>query len=176
MEQSHPTIRIDRPAAWEFAGADIVKTLVGMRISHVVWLPDSGVGPWEADLESCQELRLIRVCREGEAWGVAAGLHLAGHRPLVLIQNTGFFESGDALRHFLFDMELPLYCMIGYRSALIPDSPDTAKHFTEPVLCAWGIDYIILTQKDGMKQLAEHYPRCQRARRAGVALVPEGRG
>jgi sulfopyruvate decarboxylase subunit alpha len=158
-----------------FTGADVERTLVDLGITHVVWLPDSGIGPWETDLENSQSLRLIRVCREGEAWGIAAGLYMAGKRPLVLIQNTGMFESGDSLRHFLFDMELPLYAIIGYRSYLIPDSPDTAKHFTEPVLCAWGIDYIILSQKDGMKQLTEHYRRCQQATRAGAALVPEGR-
>ena len=78
-------------------------------------------------------LELVRVCREGEAWAIAAGLHLAGRRPLVMIQNTGLFESGDAMRNVLFDLRLPLSAIVGYRSFLIPNSTDSAKRFTEPV-------------------------------------------
>ena len=73
------------------------------------------------------KLSLVRVCREGEAWTIAAGLYLGGQRPLVVIQNTGLFESGDALRNVLFDLGLPLFALIGYRNYLVPDSPDTAR-------------------------------------------------
>ena len=66
------------------------------------------------------------MTREGEAWAIAAGLQLGGKRPLVMIQNTGLFESGDALRNVLFDLRLPLVAVIGYRSALVPSSTDSA--------------------------------------------------
>ncbi len=48
---------------------------------------------------------LVRVCREGEAWEVAAGLHLGGATPLVMIQCTGLFESGDAIRNVAARLE-----------------------------------------------------------------------
>lgn len=65
----------------------------------MVWLPDATTGQWHGELSSVREFSLVRVCREGEAWGIAAGLQLAGKRPFIVIQNTGLFESGDAMRN-----------------------------------------------------------------------------
>jgi sulfopyruvate decarboxylase TPP-binding subunit len=158
-----------------FTGQQIEAALRSLGISHVIWVPDSAIGPWESALAASPAITLVRVCREGEAWGIAAGLYLGGKQPLVMIQNTGLFESGDALRNVLFDMQLPLYAIIGYRSYLVPNSTDSAKRFTEPVLRAWGLDYILLDSADSLPRLLEHYRQCRQAGRPGVALVPEGR-
>lgn len=157
-------------------GPQIAKTLAELGATHVVWLPDSMLGGWETALSQSPDLKLVRVCREGEAWALAAGLQLGGQRPIVVIQNTGLFESGDALRNVLFDLGLPLYAIIGYRSYLIENSPDSARRFTEPVLKAWGLDYLLIDQPDQAPRLAEHYRACQAAGRPGVCLLAEGRG
>ena len=72
-----------------FAGEAVAATLAELGVTHVVWLPDSALGPWEAALEA-SPVRLVRVCREGEAWAIAAGLYLGGASPLVMMfmQNT----------------------------------------------------------------------------------------
>ncbi|MGD9647553.1 MAG: thiamine pyrophosphate-binding protein [Pirellulales bacterium] len=157
-----------------FSGEAVAATLGKLGITHVVWLPDSALGPWEDALEA-SAVRLVRVCREGEAWAVAAGLYVGGARPLVMIQNTGLFESGDALRNVLFDLRVPLYALIGYRSYLVPNSPDTAKRFTEPILQAWGLDCILLERPESLAELVKHYQACQAEGRAGVALLAEGK-
>ena len=51
---------------------------------------------------------------------MAGGLHLGGATPLVLIQCTGLFESGDSLRNIVHDWTLPIFSVIGYRSYFIP--------------------------------------------------------
>lgn len=158
-----------------FSGPDIAAALAELHFTHVVWLPDSALGPWEPSFEAEPALRLVRVCREGEAWVLAAGLLLGGAQPLVMIQNTGFFESGDAMRNVLFDLKLPLYALIGYRSYLVPDSPDTARKFTEPVLAAWGIDSVLLDSADSLAKLKEHVRGCRAAARPGAALLAEGK-
>ena len=117
-----------------FSGSQIVAELQGMGITHVVWLPDSTLGQWEDALSSSSAIKLVRVCREGEAWALAMGLSLGGARPLVMIQCTGLFESGDAIRNALHDWKLPILSMIGYRSYLNQDNlpGDTCLVFTEP--------------------------------------------
>lgn len=174
-------------------GKVVVDVLEDVGISHVVWLPDSALGAWETALASSERLRLVRVCREGEAWAVAAGLYLGGARPLVVIQNTGFFESGDSMRNALFDLGLPLYAIVGYRSYLLSDSggDETASHaakmpaqrsrdsacrFTEPVLAAWGLSHVLIKAPDELHLFREHYRTCQAARQAGIALWAEGKG
>ena len=159
----------------DFPGEQVADVLVNLGITHVVWLPDSAIGPWERALDQPGTLELVRVCREGEAWAIAAGLHLGGCRPLVMIQNTGLFESGDALRNVLFDLRLPLLAIVGYRSYLVPDSADSAKRFTEPILDAWGLDYVLIRRPDELSQMEKHLRACIDGGRPGVVLVAEGR-
>jgi sulfopyruvate decarboxylase subunit alpha len=157
-----------------FAGPEIVEILEGVGITQVIWVPDSTTGPWEAALEASTKLKLVRVCREGEAWPLAAGLFLGGKRPLVLLQTTGLFESGDALRNVLFDLKLPIFALIGVRNGLVTESRDSAKIFAEPILKAWGIDCAWIHEPADKPLLARHYWACQAAGRAGAAILAEG--
>ncbi len=158
-----------------FSGPQIAELLADLKVTHVIWVPDSALGAWEAALEGSAAFRLIRVTRESEAWAIAAGLHMGGARPLVIMQTTGLFDSGDALRNAIFDMGLPLFAIVGHRSYLIENSPDSAKRFAEPILTAWSIDCVLLTKPDDLPRLREHFLTCQAAGKPGVALVAEGR-
>ena len=160
-----------------FSGLQIVELFSELGITHVVTVPDSTFGPWEDDLKSAAGIEYIGVCREGEAWAVAAGLHLGAARPLVMIQCTGLFESGDSLRNALGDYQLPLFAVIGYRSYLNQQTlpGDTCLVFTEPILDAWGVDWTLYDRPDQLDELADQYRRCRDAGRAGVALLAEGR-
>ena len=158
-----------------YSGGQIVAELKELGITHVVWLPDSALGQWEAALSAASGLSLIRVCREGEAWAIAAGLYLGGARPLVMIQCTGLFDSGDSLRCALFDYGLPLFAVIGYRNALNPTAIDSARDFTEPNLRSWGIDYRLIDAPEKLSELRAHYTACRKANRPGVVLIAEGR-
>jgi sulfopyruvate decarboxylase subunit alpha len=157
-----------------FSGPEIVAAFEGAGITHVIWVPDSTTGPWESALESSSRLSLVRVCREGEAWPLAAGLHLGGQSPLIIMQTTGLFESGDALRNVLFDLKLPVFALIGVRNGLVPDSRDSAKTFAEPILQAWGLDCVWIRNADAKRLLGQHILNCRQAKRAGVALLAEG--
>jgi sulfopyruvate decarboxylase TPP-binding subunit len=143
--------------------AAAVRHLEGAEFTHVVWIPDSAVGPWEAALASSSKLKLIRPCREGEAIGIAAGLLLGGARPVVVIQCTGLFEAGDALRNVVHDLGLPLKLVVGvrsYRAYAASQSKDNCPAFTEPILKAWQVSYTLLADPDergfaaGVQELA----------------------
>src|SRR5437763_1500139 len=141
-----------------FTGEQIAAALGSLGITHVVTVPDSTIGPWQRSIETSGATRLVRVCREGEAWGVAAGLHLGGKFPLVMIQCTGLFESGDAIRNVLHDWKLPIPSIIGYRSYLNQSTlpGDTCLVFTEPVLDTWKIDYRLITNASQLEMMTEH--------------------
>lgn len=157
-----------------FTGPEIESVLADLGITHVVWIPDTTTGPWERALANSSRLRLIRVCREGEAWPLAAGLHLGGRSPLVVMQTTGLFESGDALRNVLFDLKLPIYSLIGVRNWLTPHSQDSARFFAEPILRAWNLECQWIADEPDKPKLAEHYSRCRLANIPGAALLAEG--
>lgn len=159
-----------------FSGEQVATLLRDCGFTHVVTVPDSTLGAWEPAIEE-SGLRLIRVCREGEAWAIAAGLYLGGARPLVLIQCTGLFESGDALRNVLHDWKLPLLSIIGYRSYLDQSTlpGDTCLVFTEPILTAWQIDYRLVSDPSHFDILELHLKSCLAAGKPGTILVAEGK-
>ena len=157
-------------------GPEIAATLEELGFTHVVWIPDSVIGEWEDSLERSDSLELIRVAREGEAWPLAAGLHIGGKLPIVVMQTTGLFESGDAMRNALFDLGLPLYAIVGHRGYLVPNSADTARKYAEPILRAWGIDYILLDHRGVADSLRDHCLKCRSANIPGIALMAEGKG
>jgi sulfopyruvate decarboxylase TPP-binding subunit len=158
-----------------FTGEEITAALHQLGVTDVVWVPDSLLAQWEPALETSPRLRLVRVCREGEAWPLAAGLQLGGRSPLVMMQTTGLFESGDGLRNAIYDFRLPLFAVVGARSWLVKNSTDSARRFAEPVLKAWGLDYRIIERAEDKPLLVEHCLACRAARRPGAVLVAEGR-
>jgi sulfopyruvate decarboxylase TPP-binding subunit len=160
-----------------FTGEQIAALFAELGVTHVVTVPDSTIGKWGDDIANTAGLRLVRVCREGETWAVAAGLYFGGARPLVLIQCTGLFESGDSLRNVLHDWKLPIFSVIGYRSFLNQDTlpGDTCLVFTEPLLDAWKIEYKLITEPKQIDTIRDHYRACFAAGKPGCALIAEGK-
>lgn len=160
-----------------FSGTEISDLFLDLGVTHVVTIPDSTIGDWGDAMDAAPGITVVRVCREGEAWAVAGGLHLGGATPVVMIQCTGLFESGDALRNVIHDWHLPIFSVIGYRSyhnqSVLPG--DTCLVFTEPILAAWQLDYRLITRRDQLEEIRAHYLECRESGRAGVALIAEGR-
>jgi sulfopyruvate decarboxylase TPP-binding subunit len=121
----------------------VVSALETAGFTHLVWIPDSHLGTWESAL-AASRLAPIRVCREGEAVAVAAGLMLGGAKPLVAIQCTGFFEAGDAVRNVVHDLKLPLKLLVGVRSAAAVaagKSKDNCPRYAERLIEAWELPW-----------------------------------
>ena len=160
-----------------FTGPQLASLMIDIGVTHVVTLPDSTIGAWGDAIEKTAGLQVIRVCREGEAWAIAGGLHLGGATPLVLIQCTGLFESGDALRNIIYDWKLPILSVIGYRSYLdqsvLPG--DTCLTFTEPILDAWKLAYRLIKAPEQLDEMRQFLLDSRQAGKPGVALIAEGR-
>lgn len=158
------------------SGPDAALALKRAGVTHVVWIPDSELGTWESALSAPDGLPLIRVCREGEAFAVAAGLWLAGQSPLVVLQCTGLFEAGDSLRNILHDLRIPLTFLVGVRSQkahAAGTSTDTCPVFAEPILDAWKIPCVWLEDPPSASALADAIESTRQSGGAGAILLAE---
>ncbi len=146
------------------------------RVTHVIGLPDnSSVGLFEL-LRQDRDIRLVSVTREGEAFAIAAGLWIGGSVPVVLIQNTGFCESGDGFRGTITRMRVPLLSLITFRGyakmmrwrvdepgasadeeALSRAQLDSAALVTEPTLNAWGVPYDFIHGEDDVPKISDAF-------------------
>jgi sulfopyruvate decarboxylase TPP-binding subunit len=153
----------------------IIEQLKKCGITHVVWLPDSESKFMYDALQAEKDLGFIPVCREGEAFAVASGLWIGGKTPVVLIQNTGLFESGDVLRGTALGLEMPLLMMIGYRGYMDMKAGkqpfDTAAVYTEPILNTWGIPFHHIETDEDTPKIAEAFKQAQEIARPVAALI-----
>jgi sulfopyruvate decarboxylase subunit alpha len=165
----------------------ILEELKRNGVTHVVGLPDNSSAALFELLARDPDLRLISVTREGEAFAIAAGLWIGGKVPVVLIQNTGFLESGDAFRGTITRMGVPLVCLITYRGyrklaadpALRAPSPanlasaplDSAALVTEATLDAWGLPYDFLNAAEDVPLLSGAFRNSAESGHAYAVLI-----
>jgi sulfopyruvate decarboxylase subunit alpha len=157
-------------------GPSVAAALKACGATHVVWVPDSDLGTWESAILAESGLRLLRVCREGEAVAVAGGLLLGGKYPVVMMQCTGFFEAGDAFRNFVHDLKLPLFFVIGVRSYFAHQkgaTADTCPVFAEPLVRAWQIPWTLFDNRHTAADLAAAYRKARDEGRAAAVLLAE---
>ena len=150
----------------------IIDELKKNNITHVVWLPDSETNFMYQLLTSEPSLDLVPVCREGETMAIAAGLWVGGKKPVVLIQNTGIFESGDSIRGLGLDVNQPLVMLVGYRGwSRHGVTSDSAAHFIEHILHAWGITYYLVETDDDAPRISLAMEEAERTSKPVAVLV-----
>lgn len=156
----------------------IVQAFEKEGVTHVVGVPDNGSRALFERLWAHPHIEVILTSREGEAFGLASGLYLGGATPLVLIQNTGFFEAGDAFRGTAYNMGLPIVMLVGYRGykTMEPGAPrvDTAATFFEPTLNAWQIPYTAMHEDGDIEQIPAAFTKARETSLpTAVLIVPE---
>lgn len=153
----------------------IVQALEHEGVTHVVGVPDNGSRALFERLWAHPHIEVILTSREGEAFGLASGLYLGGATPLVLIQNTGFFEAGDAFRGTAYNMGLPLVMLVGYRGykTMEPGAPrvDTAATFFEPTLNAWQIPYTAMHEDGDIEQIPAAFSKARETSLPTAVLI-----
>lgn len=165
----------------------MVETLTQIGITHVVGLPDNSTAALFHELADDPDIYLITVTREGEAFATAAGLWVGGQRPLVVIQNTGLLEAGDALRGTLMRMRIPVVCLVSYRgyktvpAPLPPLTPDALSRreldsvaaLLEPTLRAWALPYEIVTDNTELEKIVLAQSRAQQENFPHVIVIAD---
>lgn len=162
------------------SASKIIEALKAQGVTHVVGLADNMCRVLFEDLQEEDSMEVVHVSREGEAYAIAAGLYLGGKKPLVLIQNTGFLESGDAFRGTSWIMRIPQVMLIAYRGfkSLDPDvdRKDTVAEFTEPTLKAWKIPYKLMLSDDDLPVIDHAFSIAARTSRPAAILIAETTG
>ena len=141
----------------------IVDKLRKQGITHAVGVPDNGSARIYEILREASEIEVITVTREGEAFAIASGLYVGGKKPVIIIQNTGFLESGDAIRGTVVNMQVPVVVFIGYRGYHNRDANgnwiDSVATFLEPTLKAWDLPYEMLETDDDISCISRAFEK-----------------
>jgi sulfopyruvate decarboxylase subunit alpha len=131
------------PSPAALSGPGVIAAIKASGIEYVLSVPDivtsSGL---LAPIANDKELRLIRVCKEDECIGIAAGLSYCDKRSLILIQHTGFLDSLNAIRGIAVEYNQPICMMVGllqHDPYFAPRaSPRYGVRIVEPILDDMG--------------------------------------
>ena len=143
-------------------------------VTHVVWLPDSETNWLFLLMQDDPSLTLVGVNREGLAFSAASGIYAGGKTPLILIQNTGLMESGDSMRGWAMQMEVPVVLMVGYRGYTRHGvNKDTAATYTERFLNAFNIQYYLVEEDGDAERISIAFEQAKRTKQPVAVLVAD---
>lgn len=170
----------------------VLEELKACHVTFCVGLADTALAALAALVDNDHAMRFLPVTREGEAFALSSGLWIGGQNAVILVQNTGFLESGDALRGTAQRMRVPILCLITYRGysnvrgkkTATPSEPrdpdefsqpdlDSAALVTEPTLNAWGVPFEFLHSDADLPKILQSFTRAQREFRPVALLVTD---
>ena len=101
-------------------------------------------------------------------------MNAGGKTPLILIQNTGLMESGDSMRGWAMQMEVPVVLMVGYRGYTRHGvNKDTAATYTERFLNAFNIQYYLVEQDSDAERISIAFAEAKKTKRPVAVLVAD---
>jgi len=123
--------------------------------------------------EEDPEMILVRLAREEEGIGVAAGAHLAGARSALLMQNHGLFQSINGIISLALLYKIPLLMLISDRGYLGERDPWQTEggRFTRRVLDSLNIVTDELCQPAAVQQQVSRALTLAHASLSPVALL-----
>jgi sulfopyruvate decarboxylase subunit alpha len=131
------------------SGAKIIVALSESHIDVVASLPDITTSHgllWP--LARQDKMQLIRVCKEDEGISICAALAMCERRSVMLMQQTGLFDSLNAVRGIAVEYNLPVCMLVGVlgKQPEIParEHKKYSVRIVEPVLKAMEIDHLYI--------------------------------
>lgn len=130
-------------------GPQILSEIKAAGIEVVVSVPD--IVTSEGLLRrvaSDPALRHIKVCKEDEGVSICAALSYCDKRALLMMQQTGMYDSANAIRAIAAGYKLPVCMLIGLQGAVPEEDPrKSEKHIVRcalPTLDALEVEHHLL--------------------------------
>lgn len=143
----------------QLRGRSIISALKQARVEYILSVPDlhTSQGLLRPIAED-NDLRLIRVCKEDECIGIAAGLSYGNKRAVVLIQYTGFLYAMNAIRGVAVQFKQPIVMMIGLLGKEPGTPPIQSKKFgvriIEPIIDVLSIPRQLIETDEDVHKIA----------------------
>ena len=140
-------------------GASIIAALKHARVEYVLSVPDLHTSQGLLrPISEDRDFRLVRVCKEDECIGIAAGLSYGDKRAVALIQYTGFLYSMNAIRAVAVQFRQPIVMMVGLLGKEPGVPPAESKKYgvriIEPIIDVMGITRHLIETDDDVAKIA----------------------
>ncbi|WP_321795893.1 thiamine pyrophosphate-binding protein [Caballeronia sp. J97] len=160
------------------SAAGVIGALRRAKLSHFVTVPDFVQLALHLAIERGDSgLSLVRTANEDQAVCTAAGLTVAGKRPVIAVQNQGFYACVNTVRAVALDARIPCFFLIGQFGretsnfgAASTQSRRRVVNLLEPMLNTLGVPFWSLDSDDDLS-LVEQALDAADSRRGPAALI-----
>ncbi|MCP3944183.1 MAG: hypothetical protein GY710_22275 [Desulfobacteraceae bacterium] len=130
--------------------SELIKQIENNNFNFAAGVPCGVLKDYINHFSENNNIHHIIAQNESEAVAITAGAYLAGKKPILYMQNSGFFKSINEFTSLLIPYNIPLLSIITYRGCEGEDAP---QHFingklTEPILNQLNINYNILNKNN----------------------------
>jgi len=154
----------------------MIDALRRAAVSHVVVVPDTVQKSFLSAVGIAPDLTMVDACTEDEAVGINAGLYVAGHRPILSIQNNGVFACLNTLRGIALDGAVPTVMLVGLYGHKPTQPPEESAlrmvRMLEPTLATWGIPARRLYGDEDLAGLPAVYDEALNRRGPSALVIP----
>lgn len=163
------------PVAVSMDGAVLARAIRDLGATHVLCVPDTNLRTAIATLQADYGDAFILACTEDEAVGINAGLYMAGHRPVMVIQNNGLFAMVNTLKAISLDAQVPNFMVIGQygRDVHVPAEANRlrAVRLLEPTLATWGVPFVRIDSTQDVPRMRAVWDASHAARGPAAAII-----
>jgi sulfopyruvate decarboxylase subunit alpha len=161
--------------ALSISGEALANAIKALGVTHVVTVPDTYIKTTIAALETPGMPKMIYACTEDEAMGINAGLYIAGHKPMMLVQNNGLYACLNTLKTIALDATVPTFILIGQYlrdvTKTVEDNRPRAVRLLEPTLKVWDVPIFRLESPDDLGNLRLAWELAQKTDGPTAAIV-----
>lgn len=121
-----------------------VTALFPADVDFVIALPDSILTPLIRRVIAHPRLQYIQVVHEAQAVGLAAGLSLAGRRPLVVMENSGLRSAAESIGRLVVLHQIHLLFLVSGRGGFGDPNWWAQYHsrHAEEIARTFGLGYV----------------------------------
>lgn len=148
-------------------------------VTHIVTVPDFvQFALHEKTLEPGNDFRNVFACTEDQALTTATGIYIGGGKPMLLVQNQGFFKCVNTVRATCIDSAVPMVFFVGQFGREEENFGQPARQsrrsmvrYIEPLLEALDIRYWNVDEEADIAKVHEAFAHAEAAKSAAVVLI-----
>jgi len=151
----------------------VYEALLGVGVEVMTALPETWLVHLIRLAEDDPAMTLVRLAKEEEGVGISTGVHLAGKRSALLMQNHGMLQSVNGIVSCAQLYKIPLLMLISDRGHLGERDPWQTEggKVTRRVLDALGIVHVELSAPEAVASTVAKAMTLAQASLSPVALL-----
>lgn len=161
------------------SASGLLSALQAEKVTHCLTVPDFVQFALHQRIMAADSgIANVLACTEDQALTTATGLYIGGGKPVVMVQNQGFFKCLNTVRATCIDSAVPMVFLVGQFGREPENMGQPAREsrrsmvrIIEPLLESLNLKYWNIDEESDISHVADAFAHAATAKTAAVLLV-----